>query len=90
MKHTSLFFLVLWTLCGCATSTIQSRKQERSAAYTSLSLEFRDAVDKGEIRIGMGMDAVYVAWGKPSQVMTGEAEGGPTTTWIYYGTQIAE
>jgi hypothetical protein len=77
-------------LVGCATSTIQTRKQERVAAYGALSPEFRSAVDKGEIRTGMNMDAVYIAWGKPSQVFAGESSAGPTTTWLYFGTQMAE
>jgi hypothetical protein len=47
-------------------------------------------VDQGEIKVGMNTDAVFIAWGKPSQVLTGETEGGPTTTWLYYGTEIVE
>jgi hypothetical protein len=32
------------------------------------------------------MDAVYIAWGKPSQVLQGESSQGSTITWLYTGT----
>ena len=73
-------------LGGCATgSTIASRKQERYAAYEALSPEMRRLVDQGQIKVGMSMDAVYIAWGPPGQVTEGESEAGRTTTWAYYG-----
>lgn len=71
---------------GCATSTIESRKQERSAAYTSLAPEQRSAVDQGQIKVGMNMDAVYMAWGKPSGILSGESTEGALITWLYHDT----
>lgn len=73
-------------LAGCATSTIESRKQQRLAAYRALSAEDRRAVDAGQIEVGMSMDAVYIAWGKPSQIVTGDPSQGVTVTWLYRGT----
>ncbi len=60
-----LILLGLTGLCatGCATSTIESRSRERAAAYAALSPEWRDLVSHGQIKVGMPMDAVYVAWG---------------------------
>jgi hypothetical protein len=87
---------ILWpllaalVLSGCATSTIEKRKQERPAAYDKLSPEFKAAVDVAELKLGMPVDAVYMAWGKPSQILRGESSGGATTTWLYYGTQLVE
>ena len=78
----------LWS--GCATSTVESRRQERSLGYSSLSPELRALVDQGRIKVGMTMDAVYVAWGKPSQILTGESSKGSTTTWLYHGSQLEE
>ncbi|MDB6034940.1 MAG: hypothetical protein JWM16_5278 [Verrucomicrobiales bacterium] len=77
---------------GCATSrsTIDSRKQERASVYSSLSPEMRAMVDAGKIKVGMPMDAVYMAWGKPSQIVGGETAQGAHTTWIYEGTQLQE
>ncbi len=47
----------------------------------------RALVDQSQIKVGMPMDAVYIAWGKPSQVATGQSSSGTTTTtWIYTGT----
>jgi hypothetical protein len=77
-------------LAGCATSTVQSRKQERYAAYEALAPEMRGLVDQGQIKVGMTMDAVYIAWGPPGRVLQGENEAGRTTTWVYYGTYVQE
>ncbi len=72
-------------LAGCATSTIESRKQERASAYASLPSEIRTLVDSGQIRRGMNMDAVYIAWGKPAQVLQQEDQRGASTIWLYEG-----
>ena len=60
MKLVVLFVCVL--LAGCATSTIESRKKERAATYGALPLEQKEFVDKGQIKVGMSQDAVYIAW----------------------------
>jgi hypothetical protein len=78
------------SLTGCATSTVESRKHQRLAAYHALSAEDRRAVDAGQIRVGMPMDAVYIAWGKPSQIVPGDPSQGVTVTWLYRGTYPVE
>lgn len=87
-------FVVLCAICmvaGCAsTNTLEARKQERYGAYQSLSPEMRAAVDQGRIKAGMPEDAVYIAWGKPSQVVSGGNELGESVTWIYEGGFIEE
>ena len=90
MKNLFLLLSMGLLATGCATSTIQSRTRERVAAYTALSPEWRDMVNQGQIKVGMPMDAVYVAWGKPSQVLTSESTNGTTTTWRYQGTSYQE
>lgn len=93
MKH---FFAGLLTLSifitGCASTgnTIASRKQERYAAYTALPPDVKASVDQGRVKAGMNMDAVYIAWGKPSQVVSGGTAAGETTTWIYQGGYVDE
>lgn len=78
--------LALGLLAGCATSkTLESRKQERYAAYEELTPEMRTNVDHGHIEVGLSMDAVYIAWGPPDQATEGESEAGKTMTWTYYG-----
>ncbi len=90
VKASVLILIATLTLCGCATSTIQTRQQERSAAYAELPAETQGLVDQGKIKVGMSMDAVYIAWGKPSEIVTGESAQGATTTWLYHGTQLQE
>jgi hypothetical protein len=78
-------------LAGCATTnTIDSRKQERAAAYAALSPEFKSLVDGGHIRKGMTEDAVYIAWGKPAQILQQENQQGAATVWLYEGGWMEE
>ena len=87
MKASFICFLLAASLMGCATrSTIPERMEERRAAYDALPAEQRALVDQGHIKIGMSTNAVYVAWGSPSQVLNSESSSGTTTTWIYSGT----
>ena len=76
--------------CASAPRKLEARKHERSAIYSSLSPEMKTLVDVGKIKVGMPMDAVYIAWGKPSQVVGGEDAHGAHTKWIYEGTQLQE
>ena len=75
-------------MTGCAHTTVDTRKQERSSAYSALSDEYRNLVDQGTIKIGMPMDAVYIAWGKPDQVLNEESPAGMVTTWLYHDTHL--
>jgi len=78
-------------LCaGCTRSTIQTRKQERADAYATLAPEIKSAVDEGRIKVGMPPDAVYIAWGRPGQILGGESSAGATTTWLYHGSHLVE
>lgn len=87
---TLLPLLLLLVFTGCTTSTIQGRRAERQAAYASFPPEIRSAVDQGQIKTGMNMDAVYIAWGAPAQILAGETERGALTTWIYLGLTMHE
>jgi len=83
MKPILLLTLPALLLAGCATSTIESRKKDRYNAYSELTPEHRAAVDAGQIKVGMSMDAVFIAWGKPQQVVSSESSSGSQTVWIY-------
>ena len=75
---TVLFVCLLLT--GCAsTATVESRKKERATGYSALTPEFKSLVDTGQIRKGMTEDAVYIAWGKPAQILQQENAQGPAT-----------
>jgi hypothetical protein len=76
---------------GCATSSVASRKQEHYATFAALPPAQQALVDQGQIAVGMPMDAVFIAWGKPSQVSTGQTPDGQTvTTWVYRDTAWRE
>ena len=88
----SFFLLVGFVLlAGCATSTVDSRKKERQAAYNAISPEDKELVDKGQIQTGMSQDVVYIAWGRPSQILQNqEGNSGMQTVWLYEGTTMEE
>lgn len=83
--------LGLWALVvvlGCSSSSIEKRRAEKSAAYTSLNPEFRELVDQGQIKVGMPQDAVYIAWGKPEEILQSESTGGRQEVWLYHGSWL--
>ena len=90
MKSGFIVLLAALLLTGCATSTVQSRKQERAGAFAALSPEFQAPVADGQIRRGMTEDAVYIAWGKPMQILHEENSQGRATTWLYEGGWMEE
>jgi len=90
VKPLSLLALLAGLIAGCATSTVETRRQERRAAYEALPSEWRALVDQGQIKVGMSQDAVYIAWGQPSEVLQSEDKGGAVTTWQYQGAWLQE
>jgi hypothetical protein len=85
-----LFVLPGVLLAGCSTGSIESRKSERHAAYAALPPDMRQLVDQGQIKVGMPMDAVYVAWGQPAEILHNETRQGASTTWLYHGGFMRE
>ena len=90
MKCGFLLLLASLLLTGCATSTIESRKRERTSGFAALSPEFKSLVSDGQIRRGMSEDAVYIAWGKPAQILQREDQSGLETIWVYLGGWMEE
>jgi hypothetical protein len=90
MKTLRALLVISLTVAGCATSTVQTRREERSSEYNSLSPAQKAEVDRGEIKVGMSMDAVYIAWGKPSQIWAGESSTGSIVTWVYQGSYLEQ
>ena len=83
--------LVVGWLAGCAGSAtdprqIARRRMERPAAYEALSPEQKALVDRGQVQVGMGEDAVYIAWGPPGQSLQRGDAAGEETTWLYTGS----
>ena len=85
-----IFLSLSLLLVGCATNSFEKRRTERLPAYNALPPEFKNLVDQGKIKIGMPEDAVYIAWGKPSEILHMEDAQGPATTWLYEGTYLQE
>jgi hypothetical protein len=77
-------------LTGCMSSSVASRTKERPAAYAALPPDIKSLVDSEQIRVGMSEDAVYIAWGKPAQVLQSETERGAQTVWQYWGGWMEE
>lgn len=82
---------VMLCVAGCATpSTVQTRIQERSAAYDSFSPDVKKMVDEGRIQVGMDTNAVYIAWGRPDEVLESGNQRGVFTTWVYRSAFLEE
>lgn len=90
VKNGLFLLLGIWLVTGCATSTIETRRRERAEGYASLSPETKTLVNDGQIRRGMTEDAVYIAWGKPAQILHEEDQRGMVTTWLYHGGWLEE
>jgi hypothetical protein len=90
VKARALIFLLI--LAGCAThSTIETRRQERLSAYDALPADQKAMVDAGQIRVGMPSDAVYIAWGQPSEILESEdPQQGHLVFWRYFGSWLQE
>ena len=61
-------------------------KSEKRGACQSLAPEFKSRIDQEKIANGMTLDAVYFAWGEPSEVLSAEDSGGAIAKWLYYQT----
>ena len=47
-------------------------------------------VAEGRIQAGMDTNAVYIAWGKPDEVLHSGDARGEFTTWVYRGAFLEE
>jgi len=68
-------------LTGCATT--EARISNNPEMYQGLSPRDQALVSQGQIRPGMSIDAVWLAWGSPDQKIPGERRGRLTETWMY-------
>src|SRR3989440_12948324 len=88
MQRRVLFFALTFgiaagalTLVGCAT--IQTRISLHPEMYQRLSAGDQALVSQGQIRAGMTMDAVWLAWGTPDQKIPVNMGDRPTETRLY-------
>ncbi len=66
---------------GCGTTG--ARVSQHPEIYQSLTPTDQALVSQGQIRTGMTMDAVWLAWGTPEQKIPGNVRGRTTETWVY-------
>ena len=67
--------------CGCATPG--GRVSQHPEIYQSLSPGDQALVSQGQIRSGISMDAVWLAWGTADQKVPANVNGRPGETWVY-------
>jgi hypothetical protein len=79
---------LIFTLTGC--TTVETRISEKPEAFHRLSPADQAAVQQGKIREGLSMDAVYIAWGPPSQRIPGRYRGSTVETWVYDATAAGD
>lgn len=77
----ALLSSVALLLASC--STIDDRARERAAALDAMPAPMREAALQGSLREGMNADAVYVALGRPSRVVSGIEKGVRRERWVY-------
>ena len=80
-------FVVVCLTAACVPSTPQTRIQQDPRRFEALPAKHRSLVEQGKISRGMGKDAVYLAWGRPSGVFQGSKNGRATERWDYAGTR---
>jgi hypothetical protein len=86
MRLSALILFAALVAAGCASDSIERRKQERLAAYSSLPVSHQVTIEQGKLLHGMSTNAAYIAWGRPSEIIS----EGPTMTWIYREQEFKE
>jgi hypothetical protein len=81
--RTCIPLILLATAIAAGCASVGSRKAERVSAYNALSARHRALVDEGLIDAGMDTNAVYIAWGKPYEIMRVDFPTGERTVWVY-------
>jgi hypothetical protein len=84
VAHVALIFAITagaLILVGCATT--QSRISQHPEMYQHLSATDQALVSQGQIRFGMTMNAVWLAWGTADQKIPANVRGRPAETWVY-------
>ena len=89
ISKTLLLGLAGAGLCLTSCETLENRISEHQDMFNTLSPRDQALVRQGQIRSGMSMNAVWLAWGSPEQKTSGEMRGRPTETWIYVENRYA-
>jgi len=74
-------------LASCVPSTPQARIAQSPQMFTNLSSKHKALVEQGQISRGMTPDAVYLAWGTPSNTLLGSFKGQESELWDYVASR---
>ncbi len=83
MKFLPPFMAAALALALTGCSTINSRIHERAAVFYSLDPEIQQQIRHGQVGVGYTTDMVYMALGRPTQLVNRVTSDGSATTWIY-------
>ena len=84
MKFALLLLTAALLLSSCAAPVVR-RIEKNPQIYGKLSAEDKALVQRGQIREGMGQDAVFLAWGRADRVSAGSRDGKTHERWSYAG-----
>lgn len=87
MKIVLATFAAALIFASCAPSTPQARIQRSPEKFSALPAKHQTLAQQGQITRGMTPDAVYIAWGSPSESFQGSRNGKTTERWDYAGTK---
>ena len=82
-KMHRLFALTCLALLLGGCSTISSRIEEKSAAFSALDADTQNKIRLGRVEVGYSPDLVYIALGAPDERLTKTSTTGTNETWIY-------
>jgi hypothetical protein len=77
------FGTAAWAFILSSCATTQTRISQHPEMYQRLSAQDQALVSQSQIRPGMTMDAVWLAWGTPDRKIPDHIDNRPSETWIY-------
>ncbi|HEU0273067.1 MAG TPA: hypothetical protein VFQ83_00885 [Candidatus Udaeobacter sp.] len=85
-RFATTFAITVVALFFTSCATPGARISQHPDIYQRLSPRDQALVSEGQIRRGMGPDAVWLAWGTPEQKIPGPIRGSETWVYIRYDT----
>ena len=89
ISKTLLLGLAAVGLSLTSCETLDNRISQHPDIFNNLSPRDQALVRQGQIRSGMSMNAVWLAWGSANVKTQGEMRGHQTETWIYVVNRYA-
>jgi hypothetical protein len=80
---SNVTMLLLALVLSSCSSTVADRIEAQPEQFARLSQQDQNLVRNGQVRKGMSMEAVELAWGKPTSTATGLINGKQAVRWLY-------